>query len=230
MQQDSKRPTGRTCQECGASIDHLKTHALYCGRRCQELKYGDRLQAPLASRSCEQCGASYQPVRRSQRACSTPCGRRLTQREKYWKQKGTPEREAARRAYLVRRRERDLVGLREGKRLREAARRARLRGNLVVPFTAEQLAARLSMWPGCWRCGQSSEQVDHVKPIAAGGPHCLANLRPICAPCNRRKWSTWEGPRALERSRSSWRVPDPRVPGARLDRALPRPRAGGRAG
>lgn len=79
---------------------------------------------------------------------------------------------------------------------REATRRrrARLRALSIAPFTIDQLEQRLTMWPGCWICGGPKQAVDHVKPCAAGGAHCLANLRPICGPCNSGKGSTWHGP------------------------------------
>jgi len=61
-----------------------------------------------------------------------------------------------------------------------------------APVTAEGLAARCAMWGNaCWICKGPYQEVDHVKPMAAGGLHILANLRPICAPCNRRKQATW---------------------------------------
>lgn len=87
----------------------------------------------------------------------------------------------------------------ERARAREAAtcaedarrRRARERAATIVEFTPEQLAARLSMFAGCWVCGGDADSVDHVKPLARGGPHVLANLRPICRPCNGRKAARW---------------------------------------
>lgn len=90
---------------------------------------------------------------------------------------------------------------RQGKKRREAARRARMRNNLVLPFTEEQMRARLSMWAGCWVCDGPANRIDHVKPIAAGGAHILANLRPICEPCNLYKKAKWPVTRhALARS------------------------------
>lgn len=75
---------------------------------------------------------------------------------------------------------------------KSARRYARLRGALVVPFTREQLADKMAYWGNrCWVCGKPMEQVDHVKPLAKGGPHVLANLRPICRSCNRKKWHQW---------------------------------------
>jgi 5-methylcytosine-specific restriction endonuclease McrA len=81
-------------------------------------------------------------------------------------------------------------------RLATARRRARLRDALVVPFTRERLDARLAYFgERCWVCGGPFQEVDHVIAIARGGPHCLANLRPICRSCNARKgardWREW---------------------------------------
>lgn len=68
-------------------------------------------------------------------------------------------------------------------------RRALIAKASTVPFTVEQLAARLSMWGGhCWLCGApGADSVDHVIPIIAGGPHILANLRPAHRSCNSSK-------------------------------------------
>lgn len=66
------------------------------------------------------------------------------------------------------------------------------RAATVAPFTREQLAARMAYFGNrCWICAGPFEQVDHVKPLAKGGPHMLANLRPSCAPCNNRKRARW---------------------------------------
>lgn len=78
---------------------------------------------------------------------------------------------------------------REAWRRRHAAIR---RGCAVYRFTSEQLAAKVAYWGGrCWVCSGSFQAIDHVKPLAKGGPHMLANLRPICTPCNTRKRDTW---------------------------------------
>src|SRR5690606_19457994 len=72
-------------------------------------------------------------------------------------------------------------------------RRARIAGGLVIPFTAEQVAARIAYYGGrgcIWRTAPY-EELDHVKPIKVGGPHILANLRPACRSCNASKNATW---------------------------------------
>jgi len=75
---------------------------------------------------------------------------------------------------------------------RDRRRRARVRSATVVPFTLDQLEQRLSMYARCWICGDPRwTDVDHVKPLAKGGPHMLANLRPACEACNSRKSATW---------------------------------------
>lgn len=77
-------------------------------------------------------------------------------------------------------------------------RRAHLAAVQTVPFTAEQLQARLAYYGfRCWMCGGPYEHLDHVKPVSKGGPHMLANYRPACHGCNIRKRDTWNGAKAL---------------------------------
>lgn len=79
--------------------------------------------------------------------------------------------------------------MREHDRRRKAAIK---HGCRIYPFSVEQLAAKVAYWGGkCWMCGAPYEQIDHVKPVAKGGPHMLANLRPACRPCNQEKKARW---------------------------------------
>lgn len=55
---------------------------------------------------------------------------------------------------------------------------------------------------------------DHVKPLSAGGTHCLANLCPACKPRNASKRGVW--PLDHARLAPTFRHPDPR-PGRDLD-------------
>ena len=73
--------------------------------------------------------------------------------------------------------------------MREQRRRRRLkeRATNITKFSGKDLVARLSMWPGCWMCGEKAGVLEHVIPIARGGPHMLANLRPACGVCNGKK-------------------------------------------
>ncbi|MGO4604514.1 HNH endonuclease [Terrabacter sp. 2YAF2] len=94
-------------------------------------------------------------------------------------------------------------------------------GGQIIAFTPEQKAARFAMWGGrCWRCGiAEATEEDHVKPIAKGGSHCLANLRPICQKCNTTKRDLWPLPSAW--SFPGFRHPDP-APGSDRERRRPR--------
>lgn len=72
------------------------------------------------------------------------------------------------------------------------SRRARERSVLRIRFAPEQLAAKMAYWGNCcWLCRIPATHIDHVKPLSKGGPHVLANLRPICKSCNSRKRNKW---------------------------------------
>lgn len=74
-------------------------------------------------------------------------------------------------------------------------RKARKKGVVIVPFTPEQLVAKVAYWGDrCYLCGGQWSAFDHVKPIAAGGADMLCNLRPICTPCNSGKSAKWPLP------------------------------------
>lgn len=78
-------------------------------------------------------------------------------------------------------------------------RKARIKDAAIVPFSVAQLAARMAFWGNrCWMCGGPFEQVDHVKPLARGGSHLLANLRPACCSCNSSKKDAWPLPARLQ--------------------------------
>jgi 5-methylcytosine-specific restriction endonuclease McrA len=69
--------------------------------------------------------------------------------------------------------------------------RARLRAQQLHPIATAALAGRVAVFgDACAYCGGEWSHLDHVKPVALGGAHCLSNLRPACARCNHRKGST----------------------------------------
>lgn len=58
--------------------------------------------------------------------------------------------------------------------------------------TPALIAARCEMWGWrCYLCGAPMQAIDHVIPLAKGGAHWPANLRPICKRCNSRKKDRW---------------------------------------
>lgn len=67
-------------------------------------------------------------------------------------------------------------------------RRVRLKNARAQRLTADLIAQRVSVFGDvCAYCGEPWSHLDHVIPLARGGMHCLANLRPACARCNHRK-------------------------------------------
>lgn len=78
-------------------------------------------------------------------------------------------------------------------RQQEAIRRAAKRGahgSVYIPPTL--LAAKVAFWGDrCWVCRGPWSEYDHVKPLAKGGVHIAANIRPICQDCNRSKKDRW---------------------------------------
>lgn len=77
-------------------------------------------------------------------------------------------------------------------RARNERYRARKMGAKIGVVTPEGIQDRWAMWGDlCWVCGDTATATDHVKPLAKGGPHMLANLRPICSSCNSSKGAKW---------------------------------------
>lgn len=83
----------------------------------------------------------------------------------------------------------------ERARLVQKIARARRMKAPRIPFTPEQLLAKVAFWGNqCAYCGGPFEAVDHVIALNRGGWHCLANLRPACASCNGRKGDKHHAP------------------------------------
>ena len=58
---------------------------------------------------------------------------------------------------------------------------------VVEPFTRKQVIERYG--DRCAYCPAGDfETLDHLVPVAAGGPHTLDNARPCCRSCNSRKY------------------------------------------
>jgi 5-methylcytosine-specific restriction endonuclease McrA len=153
---------------CGNSIDHMAITALTCDINCRYWAKRHPGVLKPEGKVCAQCGVDIS--RRGSRAiyCSIPC------RDK------SPDYLANARANAKR-------------------RRATLDGNVCIPFTDDQLAQRMSMYGSrCYICTSNHRvTVDHVKPVLHGGPHMLANLRPMCKSCNAIKNAVWPMPPEL---------------------------------
>lgn len=152
-------------------------------------------------KNCVRCSALFTPSNGNDNCCSNSCRRavRVAYNGQYFSN-------ADKRAELaLNRKRKETPESRERKRIanrarydryaafnRTSRRRAKRSKVPVTIFESGGLELRMSMFNfSCWICGGPFEAIDHVKPIAAGGPHMLSNLRPTCAECNARKWSSW---------------------------------------
>lgn len=61
---------------------------------------------------------------------------------------------------------------------------------VIESFTCDDLVERWG--DACVDCGGTWTDVEHVVPVAAGGPHSLENCRPACRPCNLRRWREYQ--------------------------------------
>lgn len=184
-----KRPTNRVCLECGEGIGSLIAKAIFCGDRCKQRYRAKERRAATPLRDCLKCGKKFRPYRESSRWCSDRHYRTWWQRQ--WTAANPEAVQRIRKEVRARQTEEQQQRIRALKRLQAQVRRARKRNTMVLPFTDEQVRKRMSMFPGCWMCGGPFEHIEHVKPLAAGGPHILANLRPSCGPCNLSKGYRW---------------------------------------
>lgn len=71
----------------------------------------------------------------------------------------------------------------------KARRRRAMRHNAPGSHTAEEFAALCDKYGSrCLRCGEKRElTVDHVIPLSQGGGDDIANIQPLCDPCNKAK-------------------------------------------
>ena len=204
-----------TCSVCDGHFLRRSVSHKYCSKRCRELAKN----APDRSgRSCVVCGGhmhrgpgmlpqgeaahrrckpELHGVARYGRGCrcevctvaNREAARAYRKRTNYY---SLSEVRTRRKAYYSDPERR--ARYRAVERIGEARRQAALRAAPTTNFTPDDLAARLSMFAGCWICGcdlSEGMHVDHVKPLSRGGAHMLSNLRPACPTCNIRKGAIW---------------------------------------
>lgn len=200
----------RLCAVCGVSIEGSHFNSTMCSAVCRRAdktrRSREQRHATYVKHDCGWCGASLAGKSQQARFCSASC---------MDKQRYKDNRESRKAAVLAY--SKTPAG-RHVDHERRRRKRARLREATIIPFSAEQLAARLAMFPGCWMCGGDWDTLDHVKPLAKGGAHTLSNIRPACRSCNSSKNDTWEGVRhAMERASTPRRLSIAGVADSRLD-------------
>lgn len=181
-----EQPTERTCKTCSTTKplgEFYRNPKGYHRRVCKDcVRAAERHRYTLTRERHRETNRAWASENREY---YREAGRR-------WYKRNREARRAQIDAYRAARPEWDAERNREQAR----RRRARIAGVLTIPFTADQLSARIAYYGGrCWICRSANyEEMDHVKPIKAGGPHILANLRPACRSCNASKNSAWPFP------------------------------------
>ena len=145
---------------------------------------------------CDDCRLVYNEMKRKRRAANPEKDRKRVR--EYWRKNPDKRRENVNRFREKNpeawKRINDASRKRnvETIRLRVKARKERLKDATPYKVSPQSIVARIEYWGRkCWMCGGPYEHIDHVKPIAAGGLHIPANLRPSCAPCNLAKRDKW---------------------------------------
>jgi len=187
----------RQCAECGSDYRSPYSQTLMCSMACATVRAKRLRGTPILSPiHCAVCSTEFMPRFTYSRFCSKKC-----------KEKERWRRRASNSAYVAHRKElaaksRAIRHSRDPIRATENVRRYRAlkRNAFTVPFTNDQLAARMAYWGyRCWMCSGPATSLDHVKPLNKGGAHLLANFRPACARCNASKGDRWYGASHLSR-------------------------------
>jgi 5-methylcytosine-specific restriction endonuclease McrA len=71
-------------------------------------------------------------------------------------------------------------------RTERSKRRAAAHGYSGEHFTLEEWEALVELYGRrCLRCGAREPlSVDHITPLCLGGSNTIANIQPLCEPCN----------------------------------------------
>lgn len=188
----------KQCTKCGVkkSLEEFSKqasqpdgHKCYC-KECHRAickgyhaKHRERMNAQMR----EHYRANPEPYKQRAAQAYQADPARAKARIKAWQQQYAERR----REYSRKWSHANLKIIRERTRKRYAMRK----GAATVPFTVAMLNAKRAFWGDkCWVCGGEPAAWDHVKPLAKGGAHMLANLRPICTVCNSRKGDKWPYP------------------------------------
>lgn len=173
----------KKCSKCGAE---KLLDAYYRQADCRDGRRPDCKECVLAARRAEK---AERPER-------------VKAREKARYQRHAERRKAESRAYYAMTRERQIAYRRAHYEMNKDAyagysqkRKALLRGVEHTPYTRTEIYERDG--GRCRGCQQvlahDNFEIDHIVPLALGGPDTPANLQLMCKPCNRTKWMNLEG-------------------------------------
>jgi 5-methylcytosine-specific restriction endonuclease McrA len=188
--------TEKPCVFCKLSFMPSRADSMHCSGVCAErARYLVRGKTPEYKKYKTEYHRAYQALNRV----------RLIENSRKWRESNRDHHRELSIEWYRANRERSWAASRAWAKanpralaLREHRRRARKRGTQVHPIKASSVLEKINYWGGaCWMCSKQADTIDHVKPLAAGGYHMLANLRPACRSCNSSKGAKWFGPENL---------------------------------
>lgn len=216
-----KKKYSYICKYCGDKYwTFRKDCDQYCSREHSDLSRSlssderKRAREELLKIPCQECGKIFYKNRSDTRFCSSECYRtynlRLSKQERI--QNYEPKRNVCNecgcefvssygnkhRSYCS-----DKCRRKHFQRTSKAHRRAKIRGNEYEVFDPLEIFER-DHWR-CQLCGMKTPkrlrgtledrapELDHIIPLALGGPHTRINTQCLCRLCNQRKGATIAG-------------------------------------
>lgn len=204
---DSLIDSGQKCPVCGDSILSAPEGRprKYCSQRCGQLSRAVKNRKHFSERDCAICGALFTPTSPQNRLCSDECRREYARRYMLRRdsaKKVLRERECRecgrlfvaeygnkRRVYCS-----EVCLFRTSKRVAKGKRKALTRGvsaesvNPLTVFRRDKWRCQLCgvKTPAKLRgsCEDTAPELDHIVPLALGGPHTYANTQCLCRRCN----------------------------------------------
>lgn len=183
---DRRRPSGLTvyCRDCRRERDARRKRD-----RSHEAELARRRRSDPARRRAENAAARGRRIgneryREQQARWRARNREHLNKYARAWRRRNAAHVRAYAAAYRN--------GHRDDVRRWARQRRERVADATLFRIDAARLAARWDYYGGrCWMCRAEANEWDHVIPVALGGLHVPANLRPACRSCNRRKAARW---------------------------------------
>jgi 5-methylcytosine-specific restriction endonuclease McrA len=182
-----------SCKECVKAAVRERYRATRERRAETSAAWRGRNREYLRAEARKHYHANKSRYRENRRRWAAANVERLRERNReyggQWYRKNREKKSAQNRAYRLANPDRTRIQ----KRLDSQRYAARKAAAFTIPFTADQLMARMAFYGGvCWICRvEPGVEIEHVKPLSKGGPHILANLRPACRPCNASKNAAW---------------------------------------
>lgn len=203
------------CKKCQSEIHKSKNAAKKIApkvkgshKKCPECKFtkpiseftGNVYQNDGLSRTCKECQHAYYECNKTRISASNKKSQRKNKeknnaRKLRWAKANPLKVRKTNQLYYERNKDKITEYNKKWVKENPLARRSiaqkrniKKKNGTIQEFTIKQLEQRMEVFGFCCSyCGGAFDHIDHLIPIARGGYHCLANLRPACQDCNLRK-------------------------------------------